>query len=109
MTRELKNTAEQEILQDIFEKRILFEPKHKESSLTEIACSECQESIIFALQINGQAVSLGLSTILECLQIAEKEGIVPKIDEGREFGESPSWWLRVKNLHSGADLNYCNN
>ena len=103
MTKELKTKTDQETLQSIFERRMLFEPNYK-NNLTEIACSECQEAIIFALQINGQTVSLGLSTILECLQIAEKEGIVPQIDEGRSFGEAPSWWQRVKNLHSGADL-----
>ena len=63
----------QKMLIDAFDKRLeLTNP----TSHTECACADCQEALVFALEINGQVISIGLNTILECLKIAEDEGYI---------------------------------
>ncbi|MEG2106764.1 MAG: hypothetical protein RRY79_08285 [Clostridia bacterium] len=42
-------------------------------------CENCDESMVFAMQDNYHEFSLGLRTILKCLEIEEKEGYVPKL------------------------------
>lgn len=42
-------------------------------------CQECGEDYLFMMKDNYHEFSIGLSTILSCLAMAEKEGAVPKI------------------------------
>lgn len=51
---------------------------------TEVFCPSCDESLIFAMQ---NQFSLGLSTVLECLALAEKAGHVPPLP--------PEWWISL--------------
>ncbi|MEG1404256.1 MAG: hypothetical protein RSC52_02015 [Oscillospiraceae bacterium] len=48
-------------------------------------CENCDESLVFAMRDNYHEFFLGLRTILKCLEIAEKEGYVPKLP--------PEWWF----------------
>ena len=83
----------QKMLKDAFEQRLVLDlDKTKEQ-----ACPNCQEALVFAFQVGDNTISLGLSTILECLKIAEDEGYLPKIDEGKEYG-SFAWWPRAAKL-----------
>lgn len=54
-------------------------------------CEDCLEELVFAMKDKHHDFSIGLSTILYCLAIAEKEGYVPKI--------SPDWWERVRSYY----------
>lgn len=45
--------------------------------VTDAQC--CTEQLVFAMQDNYHPFSMGLSTILSCLAIAEKEGYVPRL------------------------------
>jgi len=47
-----------------------------------------EEELVFALKQGNHAFSLGLTTVLTCVAIAEKEGYVPKIPE--------DWWLSIR-------------
>lgn len=44
----------------------------------------CDDTLMFGMRDNHHAFSIGLSTILECLRYAEREGEVPRLPEG--------WW-----------------
>jgi len=55
-------------------------------------CDVCSESLIFALATkDGGSFSLGLSTLLECLKVAENKGAIPKL--------SADFWWDVENVH----------
>jgi len=53
---------------------------------TEYEC--CHEELVFALKDNCHEFSIGLSTILECVAVAEKEGYLPKLPD--------KWWLDIR-------------
>ena len=42
-------------------------------------CERCMEDFVFAMKDNYHSFSIGLTTILQCLFIAEKEGYVPAL------------------------------
>lgn len=45
------------------------------------------EELVFALQDRHHQFSLGLTTILQCVRLAEQEGGVPALPE--------EWWIQV--------------
>lgn len=47
-------------------------------------CDVCNEALTFVLRDNYHHFSLPLSTLLECLYVAEKQGEVPALPDG--------WW-----------------
>lgn len=51
---------------------------------------ECVEELMFMMKDNYHEFSLGLSIILKCLAIAEKEGYVPPL--------SDDWWLQIRQI-----------
>ncbi|HGM9007365.1 TPA: hypothetical protein ACKQYG_001766 [Pseudomonas aeruginosa] len=53
--------------------------------------SLCHDELIFALQDKHHVLSLGLSTVLQCLRMAEHEGAVLELPEG--------WWSRMANRY----------
>ena len=57
-----------------FENRAKFQEKTEEPY-----CQSCGEELIFGMKDNYHEFSLGLSTVLECLFVAEQNGSVPKI------------------------------
>lgn len=54
-------------------------------------CEACQEDYIFAMKDKYHEFSIGLRTILDCLELAEQEGAVPKLSE--------EWWIQVQNRY----------
>ncbi|MCB1733673.1 MAG: hypothetical protein H6981_01375 [Gammaproteobacteria bacterium] len=50
-------------------------------------CPECLDEMVFALRDRHHTFSVGMSTILQCLALAQEEGAVPVLP-------SP-WWLDV--------------
>jgi len=58
----------------------------KTQDCTSFEC--CHEELVFAMQDTHHQFSLGLSTVLECLAIAEKDGFVPKLPE--------DWWIEIR-------------
>lgn len=50
-------------------------------------CETCNEVLTFAMRDNFHEFSVGLSTILECLQVAEQQGYVPPLPA--------EWWQKV--------------
>lgn len=48
----------------------------------------CPEELIFAMKDTSHEFSMGLSTVLHCLAIAEKEGYVPPI--------AHEWWADIR-------------
>ncbi len=61
----------------------------KKEMLDHSACEECMEDYVFAMKDKHHEFSIGLTTILECLSLAEKEGAVPKLPN--------DWWIEVEN------------
>lgn len=51
-------------------------------------CQSCGESLVFGMKDNYHEFSLGLSTVLECLFVAENQGHLPKLPE--------EWWIRIE-------------
>lgn len=47
----------------------------------------CDEYMVFAMRDNHHSFSLGLETVLKCLQAAEQEGAVPTLPD--------NWWLAI--------------
>ncbi|MCL1996832.1 MAG: hypothetical protein FWG63_11545 [Defluviitaleaceae bacterium] len=62
------------------------------------ACSECQEELVFALKVGDETVSLGLTTVLQLLKVAELEGYVPNIGTEKHF------WVTLSNRYPQAKL-----
>ena len=54
-------------------------------------CERCEDPLLFGLKDRNHEFSLGLSTVLECLKLAEKEGAVPKLP--------PDWWWRLEDRY----------
>lgn len=52
----------------------------------------CDEYMVFAMQDKHHQFTLGLSTLLECLYIAEKEGAVPQLPD--------QWWLALSTRYN---------
>lgn len=55
-------------------------------------CECCDEDLLFAMRDKEHTFSLGLSVVIDCLRIAEKEGYLPPLP-----GE---WWTLVENRRS---------
>lgn len=73
--------------QDIYYNRAVLDPEATLArDVTELEC--CQEELVFALKDQQHAFSLGLSTVLRCLAIAEKEGYVPRLPD--------KWWVMLR-------------
>jgi hypothetical protein len=51
-------------------------------------CERCGEPLLFALQDKEHQFSMGITTVLQCLRLAEEKGFVPKLDM--------QWWFDVK-------------
>ncbi len=58
----------------------------QKSDCTAFEC--CNEQLVFAMQDTKHQFSLGLSTVLECLMVAEKEGYVPPLPA--------EWWYQIR-------------
>lgn len=54
-------------------------------------CEECEEQYLFAMKDKTHEFSIGLSTILACLILAEQDGLVPELPE--------DWVIRVLNSY----------
>ena len=74
---------------EIFQNRALLE---NSSAVFENDCEHCYEPLVFALKNNDTEFSVGLFTILNCLQLAEKNGDVPAI--------SRDWWITIQQKYS---------
>ena len=53
---------------------------------TDLQC--CPEELVFAMQDNHHQFSIGLSTVIHCLAIAERKGYVPELP--------PEWWHKMR-------------
>lgn len=72
----------------IIETRATFEG---EDVVIHNECCRCEDPLLFAMKDNSHKFSIGLFTILRCLKIAEREGVVPQL--------SDEWWLLVDNRY----------
>ena len=52
---------------------------------------ESEETVFFLLQDSSHEFTMGLSDILKCVQLAEKEGFVPLLPK--------DWWSTVANSY----------
>lgn len=71
-------------LTEIFKNRALPE----ENGQREILCPHCDEALVFAMKDREHEFSLGLSSILECMVIAEHMGYIPPF--------SGNWWVSLE-------------
>ena len=69
--------------------KIYFNRANVVTAYNHVGCERCAEPVVFALKDSTHEFSVGLSTILDCLMIAEQEGYVPKIPDG--------WWTKALN------------
>lgn len=58
------------------------------SSPHEHACPQCDEELLFAMRDKHHEFSLGLSIVLQCLQLAEQNGHVPRLPD--------EWWTQLR-------------
>lgn len=63
-----------------------FLNRAKVESSEEIACDNCYEHVVFLLKDKDHEFSVGLTTVLECLMFAIKNGNLPKL---------PKNWVRL--------------
>lgn len=75
--------------EEIYNNRATLTKTNNHQDTTDREC--CNEELVFALQDKYHQFSVGLSTILNCLYIAEQEGYVPKLPE--------SWWFQIRREH----------
>ncbi|KAF0804370.1 hypothetical protein ACRYJU_04720 [Alloalcanivorax xenomutans] len=54
---------------------------------TEVTNDCCGYDLVFALRDRHHAFSLSISTVLECLSLAEQQGAIPPL--------APLWWSNV--------------
>ncbi len=77
---------------DIYKNRAnLNKDSNSFQDLTDFEC--CSEDLAFALKDNYHEFSIGLSTIMHCVAIAEYEGYLPKLPD--------EWWTKVGNRLNG--------
>lgn len=53
----------------------------------QVLCERCDEPFVFGMKDKYHEFSIGLTTILECLVIAEQEGCVPSFPD--------EWWISL--------------
>ena len=90
----LKKRNDPVLAQQIFNARVKFAP---ESPSTQ-SCSLCDDELVFALSDGESTFSVSLTTILKCLEVAEVEGCVPKIDR--------PWWYSIQNRYGRENFGY---
>lgn len=61
------------------EKEVFENRSHFNKTVNDNYCEACDERLIFGMRDNHHDFSLGLSTVLECLLIAEKQGHIPEL------------------------------
>lgn len=69
--------------QELLENRAVYDGPQSQ----EVLCPHCGEELIFGLRDNKHGFSLGLTTVLECLAVAEKQGYVPNLPD--------EWWILI--------------
>ena len=80
----------QKMLSDTFNNRAKYTNEHECKTHN---CEFCSEPIVFALASEkGESFSVGLTTILNCLKIAQEQGHIPKI--------APSFWMQMANSYN---------
>ncbi|MDR0770545.1 MAG: hypothetical protein LBE75_05040 [Burkholderiales bacterium] len=52
----------------------------------------CDNHLLFAMKDNYHEFTLGITTVLECLAIAEKSGAVPELPS--------EWWIQIVRHYS---------
>lgn len=83
----------QKMLQDAFNKRVIFIPE--EGNYEKHICEDCSDRMIFALRDNETTFTVGVTTIMECLILAAREGALPEL---------PYEWLRQAESYCDIDL-----
>lgn len=81
--RERKQRQEREFYENRAE---LEETPRPYQDVTDSPC--CLEELVFAMRDNYHPFSMGLSTVLSCLAIAEKEGYIPRLPY--------EWWASLR-------------
>jgi hypothetical protein len=75
----------------VYREKLKNSAKLKKSRLYN--CTKCTETCIFELaDKNNRHFSVGLITILQCLQFAEEHGELPKLPQ--------KWWITVINRYN---------
>jgi hypothetical protein len=52
----------------------------------------CDNHLLFAMKDNHHEFTLGITTVLECLALAEKSGAVPELPS--------EWWIQIVRHYS---------
>lgn len=74
-----------------YSNRAVFEKNKDKIQVTDTTTHEnYKEELVFALQDKNHSFSLGLTTVLTCLSIAEKEGYVPELPS--------EWWCKIRKI-----------
>lgn len=73
-------------LEDIYNNRASLGKTDNHRDATDSEC--CEEELVFALQDKYHRFSVGLSTILNCLYIADQESYVPPLPD--------AWWAQIR-------------
>ena len=76
-----------------------FYNRAKLKSIEEVHCENCSERVVFILKDNFHEFSLGLSTVLNCLAFAVKNGDLPKL---------PQHWASMIDDIYGSKLSFDN-
>jgi hypothetical protein len=59
-------------------------------------CDSCGEPLLFALQDKEHQFSMGLTSVLQCLRLAEEKGFVPKLPGQR--------WIDIKRSYRDVEV-----
>jgi hypothetical protein len=74
--------------EDIYKNRAAID--HNDAAYDCTDCECCEEELVFAMKDNYHEFSIGLSTVLHCLAIAQQEGYIPTIPS--------EWWNALRQV-----------
>lgn len=74
-------------MENIDHKEIFFNRAEVEEA-ENICCKNCFEQVVFLLRDKEHEFSMGMTTVLQCLEFAENEGEIPPLPS--------DWWIMVK-------------
>lgn len=66
----------------------------KAETANEVYCNDCIEDVVFLMKDKEHAFSVGLSTIMECLEAAILHGDLPKLPQ--------SWCFSVRDAYGAS-------
>ena len=60
-------------------------------------CDHCNNPLVFELSNDADQYAVNIETILKCLELAEQQGAIPKINS--------DWWTKISRRYNNININ----